>query len=126
MAWLAEAKRHGGGYPHGLVGDEIPEFAAMIAVCDVYDVLTSRAIYRDPVSHTDAIAVLIRDKDSHFKPEIVDTFVAMLELRPDLRFAAGDGRGDERFESALDDFLGTRPYVRDAEDPGRMVEPQLG
>lgn len=116
----------GGGYPHGLVGDEIPEFAAMIAVCDVYDVLTSRAIYRDPVPHTEAIAILVRDKGSHFKPEIVDTFVAMLELHPDLRLAAGDGRGDERFEAALEDFLGTRPYVRDGDDPGRMVEPPLG
>lgn len=111
----------GGGYPHGLVGDEIPEFAAMIAVCDVYDVLTSRAIYRDPVPHDEAVAILRRDKGTHFKPDLVDAFTAMLELRPELRRTAGDEHGDARFQSALEAFLGERPYVPERFDPGRTI-----
>ena len=40
----------GNGYPSGLVGEQIPLAARIIAVADTYDVMTARDSYREPVT----------------------------------------------------------------------------
>ena len=37
----------GNGYPDGLTGDDIPEYAKIISVADAYDAMTSNRSYRD-------------------------------------------------------------------------------
>ncbi len=39
----------GKGYPEGLKGEDIPEFARIIAVADAYDAMTSKRSYREPL-----------------------------------------------------------------------------
>ena len=39
----------GSGYPDGLMGEEIPLAARIVAICDVYEALTNRRPYRDGV-----------------------------------------------------------------------------
>jgi len=65
----------GKGYPLGLKGDEIPLFAKVIAVCDVYDVMTSGRIYQQAKSKEEAIAELIRCSDTQFDKDIVKAFI---------------------------------------------------
>src|SRR5690606_36967564 len=48
----------GSGYPDGLVGDEVPLLAQIMAIADVFDALTSWRPYRDPIPAADACAVL--------------------------------------------------------------------
>ncbi len=41
---------NGSGYPHGVAGEEIHEFARIIAIADTYDALTSDRPWRDAYS----------------------------------------------------------------------------
>jgi HD-GYP domain-containing protein (c-di-GMP phosphodiesterase class II) len=65
----------GTGYPSGLKGKEIPLYARMIAIADMYDAMTSRRSYRENISHEDAIADIITVKGKQLDPEIVEIFV---------------------------------------------------
>ena len=64
----------GKGYPEGKKCDEIPLSARIIAVCDVYDALTSDRPYKLKWPHEKAIDYIISEKGKHFDPYIVDAF----------------------------------------------------
>ena len=68
----------GSGYPHGLVGDEIPLIARVMAVADVYDALVSPRPYKQQGSHEEAVnAILLGDGKSspgQFCPEVLAAF----------------------------------------------------
>ena len=66
------------GYPMGLAGDEIPEFARVIAVADAFDAMTSNRSYRGARSIEEAIADLRKWSGTQFDPALVDAFVAAL------------------------------------------------
>jgi putative nucleotidyltransferase with HDIG domain len=68
----------GSGYPSGLKKHDIPLFARIIAVADVFDSLTSDRPYGKRCSREDALLFLQEKKGSHFAPEIVDIFTAIL------------------------------------------------
>ena len=69
----------GRGYPMGFAGDEIPEFARIIAVADAFDSMTSTRAYRRATRIPDAIAELRKGAGTQFDPKIVDAFIAALE-----------------------------------------------
>ncbi|MBC6459297.1 HD-GYP domain-containing protein [Actinomadura sp. HBU206391] len=71
-------KMNGRGYPMGLAGDEIPEFARVISVADAFDSMTSTRSYRDARSIDEAVAELRRCAGSHFDPAMVDAFLRAL------------------------------------------------
>ena len=64
----------GSGYPDGLQGKDIPLPAAIVAVADVYDALTSRRSYKDPWNPEAAIAELQAMSGVLLYPEGVDVF----------------------------------------------------
>jgi putative nucleotidyltransferase with HDIG domain len=88
----------GTGYPDGLVGDQIPALARMISVGDVYDVMTARDTYRDPVSSSQAIAELRRVAGTQLDPHFVELFIAILE-REHIEFTHTE---DSDFEAELE------------------------
>jgi HD-GYP domain-containing protein (c-di-GMP phosphodiesterase class II) len=63
----------------GLAGDEIPEFARVISVADVFDTLTSTRSYRKAWSIEEAIAELRRCAGKHFDPALVEAFLRALD-----------------------------------------------
>lgn len=65
----------GKGYPRGLKGSAIPIAGRLVAVVDVYDAMTARRLYRQPVSHDEAVRLIVAGKDTHFDPDVVDAFV---------------------------------------------------
>ncbi len=67
----------GTGYPHGLKRDEIPLLSRVIAVIDVYDVMTHDRVYKKAVSHEAAINELIKCSGTQFDPVIVNKFVEL-------------------------------------------------
>jgi hypothetical protein len=66
----------GCGYPMGLAGHEIPEFARVIAVADAFDSMTSTRSYREAKSIDQAVSELRRGAGSQFDPLIVEAFIA--------------------------------------------------
>jgi hypothetical protein len=69
----------GRGYPHGLAGAEIPEFARVIAVADAFDSMTSTRSYRRGRPVPEALAELERCAGSQFDPAMVTALVRALE-----------------------------------------------
>ena len=69
----------GRGYPMGLAGDEIPEFARVLAVADAFDSMTSTRSYRGARPTEEAIAELRKWSGSQFDPAFVDAFVAAIK-----------------------------------------------
>jgi HD-GYP domain-containing protein (c-di-GMP phosphodiesterase class II) len=70
----------GRGYPMGLAGHEIPEFARVIAVADAFDSMTSTRSYREAKSIPMAIEELRRGAGTQFDPLAVQAFIAALEV----------------------------------------------
>lgn len=71
----------GTGYPSGLAGDEIPEFARIIAVADFFDAVTSARPYKSAWPQEKAIAELQAGAGTHFDPRMVAAFLAGFQLR---------------------------------------------
>jgi hypothetical protein len=69
----------GNGYPSGLVGRAIPEFARVIAVVDAYDSMTTARTYRDPFERDEALAELRRGRGTQFDPVPVDAFLELMD-----------------------------------------------
>lgn len=68
---------NGGGYPEGLVGEQIPLVPRVLAVADAYDAMTSGRAYRQSRAHGNAIDELIHQSGRDFAPEVVKAFVTL-------------------------------------------------
>lgn len=68
-------KWDGAGYPHGLIGDEIPLSAQIMAIVDVYDALRSERIYKKAYPHSKAMRIIAQESEGHFNPDISKTFL---------------------------------------------------
>ena len=69
----------GRGYPRGLRGDEIPVLARVISVANVYEAMTARNAYREPVSWREAVDHLRNVAGTELDPRFIETFVDILE-----------------------------------------------
>jgi putative nucleotidyltransferase with HDIG domain len=69
----------GMGYPMGLQGDQIPEFARVIAVADAFDSMTTTRSYRGARSVERALEELRRCSGSQFDPPMVVALIAAIE-----------------------------------------------
>lgn len=70
-------KWDGSGYPRGLAGEEIPLSARIFAIADVFDALTSRRPYKEPMPLVDTLRVLRDGRGRHFDPELIDVFLGL-------------------------------------------------
>lgn len=71
-------KYDGTGYPDGLKGDNIPLYARIVAVADVYDALRSKRPYKSAWAKEKAVSYLRAQKGAHLDPRCVDAFLARL------------------------------------------------
>ena len=67
----------GSGYPQGLVGNQIPLEARILAVVDAYDAMTNVRAYRPAMSPEAAAAELRRCTGAQFDPEVTDVFLRL-------------------------------------------------
>ncbi len=72
---------NGSGYPRGLAGTEIPLWARIFAVADVYDALTVDRPYHSRISHDAAVAIIRDDAGVLLDPEVVDAFEELMTSR---------------------------------------------
>lgn len=62
----------GKGYPDGLKGDEIPISAQVVALADVYDSLTNKRAGKRPVSHNQAMEMILNGEYGTFNPILLN------------------------------------------------------
>jgi HD-GYP domain-containing protein (c-di-GMP phosphodiesterase class II) len=72
----------GEGYPFGLRGEQIPLSARIVAVADVYDALRSKRVYKQPMTHEEAIFTITRGAGTQFDPSVVE---ALIRREADIR-----------------------------------------
>ena len=71
-------KIEGGGYPDNLVGEQISQFARIIGVCDVFDALSTKRSYKDPMSSFESLLLMKQQMKGHLDMSMVDAFIRML------------------------------------------------
>jgi hemerythrin-like metal-binding protein len=85
LAAMVAAGHHeqfdGAGYPNGLIGDEIPLAARIVAVVDVFDALVSKRPYKEPWSSEQAFAYISQRAGTQFDPDVVAAFATVIERR---------------------------------------------
>jgi two-component system, cell cycle response regulator len=69
----------GAGYPDGLVSEQIPLGARVVAVCDAFDAMTTNRPYRQRIGEPAALAELRRCAGTQFDPKVVEAFACVLE-----------------------------------------------
>jgi HD-GYP domain-containing protein (c-di-GMP phosphodiesterase class II) len=75
IAGAHHEKIDGSGYPHGLRGESIPLGARIIAVADVFEALTSKRHYRDPMPLEEVFGYLLENSGTHFDSTCVDALI---------------------------------------------------
>ena len=70
-------KLDGSGYPDKLRGDEIPVYAQIIGIVDVFDALTSTRSYRSALSQEQAVGIML-ENPQHYRPEVFAAFMDVL------------------------------------------------
>ncbi len=86
IGWLEDAqavvgghheKFDGSGYPARRAGADIPIEARIFAIADVFDALTSRRPYKEPLSFEATFEILDAGRGKHFDPDLLDRFKAI-------------------------------------------------
>jgi response regulator RpfG family c-di-GMP phosphodiesterase len=76
MAATHHERMDGKGYPFGLAGDQIPLAGRIIAIADVYDSLTRKRHYREPMPIQEVLDHLEEGRGDRFCPKSLDAFMA--------------------------------------------------
>jgi putative two-component system response regulator len=88
---LAHHERWDGtGYPEGLSGENIPVAGRIVALVDAYDALVSKRIYKEPMSHLEALECISKNRGLQFDPRVVDAFIQVEEAFHQIKITCGD------------------------------------
>lgn len=100
----------GSGYPRGLQKEEIPLFARIIHVADVYDALTSKRPYKEPYTPSESIEYLMGGCNILFDEQVVRTFLKCVPVyQKGVMVKLSDGRDAIVYENTENPI---RPKVR--------------
>lgn len=72
----------GDGYPDGLRGNRISLQARIAAVADVFDALTAKRVYKDPIRSREAVSMILESSGSSFDAAIVRALLVSVGLYP--------------------------------------------
>ena len=72
----------GTGYPRGVAGDEIHEYARLAAIADVFDAVTADRPYRPALMAHEAYDLLMASSGTHFDPRLLAKFLQSIAVYP--------------------------------------------
>jgi HD-GYP domain-containing protein (c-di-GMP phosphodiesterase class II) len=75
-------RENGQGYPLGVQGDEITDYAKIIGLCDSYEAMTHSRPHRKAVMQYDSVKQLIESRERQFSPQILKLFLQELTIYP--------------------------------------------
>lgn len=75
VAHYHHEKWDGSGYPDGLIGENIPVEARIMALADVFDALVSKRCYKEAYSYDKAFSIMEDSIGTHFDPNLGQIFL---------------------------------------------------
>ncbi len=124
IAALHHERRDGSGYPHGKKGDALGVLGAIAGIVDVFDALTTKRQYAEPMSPSNALNLLHAQRDKTFHPGLIEQFVRCIGFFPVgsvVELNSGE-TGIVISQNQLKRLLPRVMVVRDAQ--GQMLRPQ--
>ena len=99
----------GKGYPEGLKGEDIPEYARIIAVADAYDAMTSKRSYRDQIQRQKVREELVKGSGTQFDPEFARLMLHLIDKDSEYEMKEREeiGELDGKYELLSDDYRST-------------------
>lgn len=130
VAYTHHEKYDGSGYPRGLKGQEIPLIGRLMAIADVYDALISKRIYKEPMTHEEAVDIILSGRGTHFDPVLVDCFLELESTFSNISqiYRDADKESDDKALMAdlrKDDLLNTILLVEDSKMVRSILKNQL-
>ena len=113
-SWLQDAeevvghhhqKYDGSGYFGGKQGKDIPLNARIFAIADVFDALTSKRPYKEPMSFDKAMSILQEGSGSHFDPEVLQTFQQIAHTLHEMYGQGDDERARQDLETIIEEYF---------------------
>lgn len=75
IAYYHHEKFDGSGYPLGLSGTDIPLYARMMAIIDVFDALVSKRCYKEALPVDEVFEIMASESGKHFDPILLELFL---------------------------------------------------
>lgn len=82
VAFQHHEKFDGTGYPRGLMGKEIDEFARIVTIAEFYDTLTSKGQNQKSHLPRHALEYIVLNSGKFFDPKFVEIFIYVIALFP--------------------------------------------
>lgn len=82
IAYCHHERKEGNGYPRCLKNDEIPLFARMVSIVDVYDAITSDRVYHHGMNTLDALKNMFEWRKHDLDSDLVERFIRCLGIYP--------------------------------------------
>lgn len=77
----------GKGYPYSLAGRDTPIEGRILQIADAFSAMTTKRVYREPLSPEEALEEVRRNRGTQFDPELADRFIEAFQEFP-TQFAA--------------------------------------
>jgi putative nucleotidyltransferase with HDIG domain len=106
---------NGSGYPQGLQGKQIHEYAQIVGICDIYDSLTSPRPWRKRYMPQDALEYLLGSGGHLFEHHLVNAFIKHIAIFP-IGSSVVLNTGEVGVVSKVDPDYSHRPAVRILKD----------
>ena len=71
-------KFNGAGYPNGVSGIEISPYGRVMSVADIFDALTAKRVYKEPLPCTKALSIMYGMRGETWQEGTVERFIKML------------------------------------------------
>ena len=111
----------GSGYPDGIAGEQIHQFARIAAVADVYDAVTSERVYKGAMAPHEGVAIIEQGCGTEFDPEVVEVFrKVVMPYPPGCQVTLSDGR--TALVVDVDPEAPYEPTVRTIDHHGQVEE----
>ena len=75
--YIYNEKMDGSGYPLGLSGDKIPLNAKIVAICDIFDALTSQRSYKKALTSFEALKLMKTEMNRHLDVRLLNKMILM-------------------------------------------------
>jgi len=95
----------GKGYPYNIKGEDIHLYARIIAIADVFDALSSKRCYKEPMPLEKVLSIMKTDAGTHFDPNLVKLFLDNLDKFLEIQELYKD---DDNAHSIMDIINGTK------------------